>query len=208
MEKLELSYEAIDCKPRDFDFEALEYDFEESDENNGKWRIAFCRTEQEEYSDKYAPLMGYLYPLPDSFDPSKALDIGDYDDMMCDHAYEHEGDDEFDYEDFKLACPIRSALVGTTIVYTDGKHYLALTGGGMDFSWEICESYINLGYYPPTHFAQLPQMAGRGNSERDLRIIAACWASLKSARDRASSNLERFIENYPQYSDCISLVVR
>ena len=49
---------------------------------------------------------------------------------------------------------------------------LALTGGGMDLSWEIAAAYVALGYLPPTHF-RLPAMCGRGSSARDRFIISA-----------------------------------
>lgn len=64
---------------------------------------------------------------------------------------------------------------------------LALTGGGMDLSWEICEAFMRLGFLPPVHFADgLPGMAGKGRSETDRWIIAGCRRSLEIARDRAS----------------------
>lgn len=50
--------------------------------------------------------------------------------------------------------------------------YLALTGGGMDLSWEICEAYIRLGFLPPTHF-DLEAMADKFLNPRTARIIAA-----------------------------------
>lgn len=58
------------------------------------------------------------------------------------------------------------------IVKMDGDVYLALTGGGMDLSWEIAEAYIRLGYLPPVAL-DLPRMAGRGDSRRDRHILAA-----------------------------------
>lgn len=64
------------------------------------------------------------------------------------------------------------------IVEVDGTWGLALTGGGMDFSWEICEAFISIGMLPPIHFADLPAIAGRGFSDMDRRIMAACKASL------------------------------
>ena len=48
---------------------------------------------------------------------------------------------------------------------------LALTGGGMDFNWEICEAFMRLGELPPLHFCRPPAMAGRGKSARDKWII-------------------------------------
>lgn len=41
-----------------------------------------------------------------------------------------------------------------------GEKYLALTGGGMDLSWDICLAYMRLGYLPPIHFYHLPEFAG------------------------------------------------
>ncbi len=58
------------------------------------------------------------------------------------------------------------------IVDMEGDHYLALTGGGMDLSWEICEAYMRLGYLPPTHFARLPRYAGT-HGEKHLLIVEA-----------------------------------
>jgi hypothetical protein len=57
------------------------------------------------------------------------------------------------------------------LVECDGA-YLALTGGGMDLSWEICHAYILLGYLPPTHFT-LPRMAGMHLTEKNAMIAAA-----------------------------------
>ena len=70
---------------------------------------------------------------------------------------------------------------------------LALTGGGMNLSWEICEGYMRLGQLPPLAFCDLPHMAGRGASayspqsrERDLRIVEACRASCEHAAQAAT----------------------
>lgn len=73
----------------------------------------------------------------------------------------------------------------------DGEYFLALTGGGMDLTWEICESYIALGFHPPEHFAsKLPRMSDRGASERDLRIAAHCFYSCMVAAQWAASGME------------------
>lgn len=91
---------------------------------------------------------------------------------------------------FVVPHDFRKKLNNTTIVYMmeEDRYYLALTGGGMDMSWEICESYINLGFLPPAHFATLPQIAGRGESREDRKIIRACreslWLAHKWAKDR------------------------
>lgn len=83
-----------------------------------------------------------------------------------------------------------------TCVEIDGAPYLALTGGGMDMSWEICESFIALGYYPPAHFAELPSMAGRGESKADRAILAACRRSLEAMVERHQAKLDRLTSLY------------
>lgn len=76
------------------------------------------------------------------------------------------------------------------IVQEGDETFLALTGGGMDLSWEICEAYMRLGYLPPLHFADLPRMAGRGESPDDRTIIAACKRSAEVAIGWAQRTLE------------------
>lgn len=66
---------------------------------------------------------------------------------------------------------------------------LALTGGGMDLSWEICEAYMRLGYLPPAHFARLPDMAGMKLDKRNKWILAGCTRSVRMQRNWASSRL-------------------
>lgn len=72
-----------------------------------------------------------------------------------------------------------------------GRYGLALTGGGMDLSWEICEAFMRLGELPPTHFADLPGMAGRPRNEVDAWIVRGCLRSFEVAHERAGYNLER-----------------
>jgi hypothetical protein len=80
----------------------------------------------------------------------------------------------------------------------EGGFALALTGGGMDLTWEIAEAFTRLGYLPPLAYCYLPEMCGRGTlsnagtddkqlSERDARIIAACRRSLTEYRERATA---------------------
>jgi hypothetical protein len=92
--------------------------------------------------------------------------------------------------DFKVPDDFRDRLSCLTIVLIQGNPYLALTGGGMDLSWEICESYIALGYYPPYHFCRLPGMAGRGESKSDQNIIKCCLKSCDAMVVRANRTAE------------------
>lgn len=82
------------------------------------------------------------------------------------------------------------------VEFEDGRTGLALTGGGMDLSWEICEAFIALGYFPPLHFCDLPRMAGRGKSDKDKATIAACQESCRIAEGWAARKRERLAENF------------
>jgi len=91
------------------------------------------------------------------------------------------------------------------IVYFEdsGEYALALTGGGMDLSWEICEAYIRLGLLPPVHYCDLPGMSGRGKTayseegrERDRIIVEACKESVRVMQRRIgylAEDLERHL---------------
>lgn len=96
---------------------------------------------------------------------------------------------------------IAAALAGLPLCVVEGEalsgeRSLALTGGGMDLSWEICEAYIRLGFAPPTEHADLPAMANRGDSPGDRTIIEACKRSLESARDRSAANLKQLEKRF------------
>ncbi len=96
------------------------------------------------------PMMNYFYPLPTKPDDLEAA---------------------------------QKALINLPLclVYLQDENEwgLALTGGGMDLSWEICEAYMRLGYLPPMHFCDLPRMCGRGTSAKDRWIMAGCKASAR-----------------------------
>jgi hypothetical protein len=63
------------------------------------------------------------------------------------------------------------------VVELDGEKGLALTGGGMDLSWEICEAYLCLGMYPPAT-RRLPRMADTYTA-RKRWVVAGLRASLR-----------------------------
>lgn len=84
------------------------------------------------------------------------------------------------------------------VVLIDDEPKLALAGGGMDLSWEICEAYIKLGYLPPAHFCELPKMAGRGKSEGDQVTMKLCLESLEMLagwKTRAADRMREYIAN-------------
>ena len=94
--------------------------------------------------------MNYYYPLPRELDPSEERQIALAHLPLC----------LVQFED-------------------SGKCALALTGGGMDMSWEICEAFMVLGFLPPVHFAGLPDMAGLKLDARNRWIMAGVEKSLR-----------------------------
>lgn len=76
--------------------------------------------------------------------------------------------------------------------------YLALTGGGMDFSWQICEAYMRLGFIPPVEFADLPKMAGHPRDERQQKVLAACKRSFKENSDQAQRQADRLKNKFAE----------
>ncbi len=67
---------------------------------------------------------------------------------------------------------------------------MALTGGGMDLSWEICEAYMLLGYLPPITYCDLPVMAGKKLNRRNRWIMAGCRRTTKVVSIRAKMTRE------------------
>lgn len=72
---------------------------------------------------------------------------------------------------------------------------LALTGGGMDLSWEIAEAYVRLGYYPPT-WLYLPAMSDRGESDKDRAIATALATHYAADARRLQRQVEKLAERY------------
>ena len=131
------------------------YDF--YDKQYGEdWDIPFEQTEEEMENEEFAPMMNYRYPLPD-FDQKG-----------------HSSDE------------IKKALskAGSVTLVEDlksGEKYLALSGGGMDLSWDIVQAYVNLGFTPPAHFCRrLPRMAGMSLTSGNRNAIMGCRRSLKA----------------------------
>lgn len=134
-----------------------------------------CTTEECSHFDQEVddetdgPMMNYFYPLPD---------LGWVDDV------------------YTAASRIRD-LPLCVIEWEDGGYALALTGGGMDLSWEICEAFTRLGMLPPLHFCDLPQMSGYPRDADDEYVIEACKRTASVALFRAQRAGERLEERYP-----------
>lgn len=79
-----------------------------------------------------------------------------------------------------------------TIVGLDGDYWLALTGGGMDYGWEIAEGYMRLGYLPPQFVHDLPRMAGRKLSDpRTKWVLEGVRRAARVQQDWAQQTLDR-----------------
>ena len=114
-------------------------------------------------SDDYVPVMSYYYPLPNlrmSAEQAQAA----IEDTNC-------------------------VVVSVKDEYGDWETVLALSGGGMDLSWDICEAYMLLGYLPPLHFCRLPRFAGWKLTAHRAWIIAGCNRSCQVAMAQARSSL-------------------
>jgi len=118
------------------------------------------------------PMMNYFYPIPD---------FGEY----------GPGSD-------KAARLLDEAHVALCLIRLNGGEYnedewgLALTGGGMDLSWQICEAFIVLGYLPPLFACELPDFAGHDYStERSKRIVEACRRSARFAATQGNALFNR-----------------
>lgn len=146
-------------------------DYAEWDDDEYVWtcRNAECETTEVESEGDDGPMMNYSYDLP-----------------------------HFDADLHESAQAI--ADLPLCIVDFQGDGYaLALSGGGMDLSWEICEAFIRLGYLPPAHFASdLPKMAGDRERERYPLVLPAARRALTMAAERAAYRLERFDREWPQ----------
>lgn len=94
------------------------------------------------------------------------------------------------------------------VEFVDGSHCLALSGGGMDFSWEICEAYMRLGFLPPFHFCRLSAMAdkpshggeweyveryGRAEYDRNRWIIEGCKRSASVMQEWAARRVRELV---------------
>ena len=150
-----------------------DYDFYEKHYGED-WDIPFERTDEEMENDEFAPMMNYRYPLP-----------------------------EFDRKNHSSE-KIKRALsnAGSITLIEDLKSnekYLALSGGGMDLSWDIVQGYINLGFTPPAHFCRnLPKMAGMKLTKGNEEAILGCRRSLKAQSGWNESGLEKLddLEKY------------
>ncbi len=171
----ELYVDAVDTSPRSFDYSEgypERWDYFEACRCEECNKVKLVQGEEHHhnvedtdcrgYLNTEGPMMDFFYPLPH---------------------FDHLGTDE--------AAKLIVDLPLCVIYVEDMNEYgLALTGGGMDLSWEICEAYMRLNYLPPVHFCDLPGMAGKRLNTRTKWILAGCRRSLKVVEQRASFTRE------------------
>jgi hypothetical protein len=122
-----------------------------------------CRASIDENMSDYEPLMSYYYPLPG---------------LQIDPA---EGQ------------RIVRAETSCVLVTVNEETVLALAGGGMDLSWDICRAYVLLGMLPPVHFCDLPEFAGLRLTDGNKQTLEACKRSCELAALWATNKLERLL---------------
>jgi len=170
----DLSYEHIDTKPRDYDFgqgypETWEYF--EADECGKCGSVLLVRGEEQHWDlDDETECEGWLSSGGPMMNYMYPINI--------------EGGDE-------AALKIAGLPLCVVLFEEDEEYFLALTGGGMNLKWEICEAYMRLGFLPPLHFCNLPEYAGKQLSLRNQWILNGCLASAKGVGSRAERDVER-----------------
>jgi hypothetical protein len=191
---LRLDVSCIDVKPQDYSWDSdLNLDYGMADESNG-WRCWEYRqpTDGDEATCENCETPIVYVGLTDTWLHTVLIEQGSTCADSCDddnsapfaipdREWQEEGNDG-PIMSYWYPCPITDpegaaqiiADLPLCVVEVNGEMGLALTGGGMDLSWEICAAYIRLGFYPPFHFAaNLPKMAQTLSDERRLVINAA-----------------------------------
>jgi len=93
--------------------------------------------------------------------------------------------DRYELPCFKMPDNVKELLDkagSVTLVYfpEEETYYLALNGGGMDLSWDICRAYMLLGYLPPLSCCELPRLAGMNYRRvRNAKVLQACKYSVE-----------------------------
>jgi len=168
-----LSCAALDCRPQNYQWDGETLGGVDGWEFTAATRCETCGTvviDEDHAEDCEAAELD-------------ALDLGAEGPMM-NYWYPLEGIDRWQAARALVDLPLVAVEVA-------GETGLALSGGGMDLSWEICEAFMLLGFLPPLHFTDLPGMAGRGQSESDKAVVAACQRSNRIASERAERRIAR-----------------
>jgi len=218
----DLHFGSLSEKPVDID--DWEPEYKEDDEDRPQWWEAFKYTDpadvqwtliNENGRVRFVYINGTRYDSSGYWDASEDWETdNDGEEIPLDP---REWDDLFDIEPSerqsegpKMSCwypchvadedeAVKLIDLPVCVVNVNGTAGLALTGGGMDLSWEIIEAYTRLGQLPPVHFAgDLPAMAGRGQSDRDRYLINASVRALNEYAAMLTNAAERVIERFAE----------
>lgn len=147
-------------------------DFSEESQGKNEEKTGYYDFDTMELNN--APMMNYLYPL-----------------KVTGHS--------FGMEDAKKLNGLNLCLVYFLDEEESDAYALALTGGGMDLSWDICQGYIRLGFYPPVHF-RLPNFAGMRKTKGREAVIDACV----KGREIVKTWMDGDIRDLEHVRDCLS----
>lgn len=177
VEEERLNCDAIDAKPVNYDWShgyPDDWDYYEAAECQKCGKAVLVHGEEQHkdveqdsecdgYLNSDGPMMNYYYPLPDF------------------------------HMDLEEAAKKIVHLPLCLVRFEESEEVvLVLTGGGMDLSWEICAAYMELGYWPPTHFRPPGFVPGMG-PKGAMRVINGLRESIKISRnwlDSADSDLD------------------
>lgn len=124
-----------------------------------------------EWTDTFFPVMNYAYPVKLRY-----------------------GDDSRD-----VATRIDALAGCVSLADIDGQHYFALTGGGMDLSWNICAAFIAAGLMPPVKYLRdLPGYASSGKYRSNLTdpvaaLVVACLPVAADCLEIAAKKLRESV---------------
>lgn len=163
----QLKTSSVFARPTSFHYRNPPYDFETSEPVEDSWAIALSGLTEEQKLE-WRPNTVTLYPLP--YRGRHELPSGQDAIELLDH---------------------------TTLIEQGDGFYLALTSSGPDMRWEICNSYVRLGFLPPAYFATgFRPVEGRGESPEDKLLLAACRRSLVFVRDEKQKDLQVFLDRF------------
>lgn len=198
--------DAIDARPILFTFEPNMLDgYGERGDEDGSWSY----TEAERCEDCGAVIVNgddhYWRAFTEDGSSVGWLPMDEAQSLGGDHeACPHEGEDSRDlYAEgpmmsvlwpCEIEDPDEAARVLVSLplcpVSTPAGDGLALTGGGMDLSWEIAEAFLRLGQLPPS-VLDLPAMAGYRLIPERAVIVACLRRSHELSEAWARSRAER-----------------
>ena len=172
----DLSCESVDTEARSFDYSSRHCEpwDERTEEDSRGWSYIECVK-----CEKCGAILTSGGDRHSDIDPDTQCDghVPSGDGPMMNYFYPLPNLDESDAAKLVDTC--------LCVVAVGDETGLALTGGGMDLTWEIAEAYMLIGHLPPVAFCRLPA-SGRGLNARDRWIVAGCLRSCEVAASWAT----------------------